>query len=93
MTSLPYALFLVVCDFGPGFGIGSTDITMNRSAAYDDFASAVEDGNPVAVWKIIGASEVFDITDTMAQEMHRIRAERGLEPLTFIRFAQEALTK
>ncbi|MFC3169257.1 hypothetical protein [Paracoccus fontiphilus] len=82
-TPMPPILYLVVQDFGPGFGIGSGDVTGSRDTAYDNFADAAESGRPVAVWEIAthGGLPVClkDATDTFERELQNVCIARDLD--------------
>jgi hypothetical protein len=82
-TPLPPILYLVVQDFGPGFGIGSGDATGDRDNAYDNFSAAVENGYPVAVWEIAthGGLPVStkDVTDAFERELQDVSIAHNLD--------------
>lgn len=83
MTPVSPVLFLVIRDHGAGFGIGSTDITESRDMAYDNFACAVDDGDPVAVWQIATHAGlpcgIKDVTDAFEREQQDVCIARGMD--------------
>lgn len=82
MTIMPASLYLVIRDYRP-IGIGSPDITDDRDLAYDHFTSAVDDGDPVAVWQIDTYGNIpvriTDQTDQFEHEMQEICIQRDLD--------------
>lgn len=83
MATLASTLYLVVRDYGPQHGLGSPDITGNEDQAYDEFSTAVDEGDPVTVWKIdTTGSEPYrltDVTDKFEHEMQEICIRRGMD--------------
>lgn len=90
MTELPATIYLVVRDFGPSLGIGSGDVSGCYSAAFDQFADAVESGEAVAVWEIdvTGANpqHITDATDFFEADFLRLSKRRGNDQTPAVRF-------
>lgn len=89
MAFLPPTLFVVVRDFGD-LGIGCGDATGDEFEAFDQFAEAVEERQPVMVLRIAttGADplHVTDATDEFERDLQDIAIERGLDWPSVIRF-------
>lgn len=86
---LPPLLFLVVREYG-ALGIGCSDATSCRDAAYDEFTCATDDGDPVAVWQIATHSglpiSITDVTDAFERELQDVCIARHLDWPEVIRF-------
>lgn len=82
MAQLPATLYLVVRNFGH-LGIGSGDICPAYGHAYDQFADAVEAGEPVTVWEIDVTGDqprqITDATDNFEADLLRTQRLRGLD--------------
>ncbi|MBM3605111.1 MAG: hypothetical protein FJX25_10245 [Alphaproteobacteria bacterium] len=81
-TPMPPILYIVLRDHGT-LGIGCSDPTSCRDSAYDDFASATDDGDPVAVWQIATAdglpTGITDVTDSFERELQEVCIVRDLD--------------
>ena len=92
MTALPDVLYVVIRHYGD-FGIGCGDASDNEYDAYDQFAEAVADGEPVCVMEIrTTGSEpmsIRDITDQMEEALTENDYAFGVEPKQIIRFKME----
>lgn len=92
MTALPDVLYVVIRHYGD-FGIGCGDASDNECDAYDQFAEAVADGEPVCVMEIrTTGSEpmsIRDITDQMEETLTENDYAFGVEPNQVIRFKME----
>ncbi len=81
-TPMPPILYIVVRDHGD-LGIGCSDPTSCWSSAYDDFACATDDGDPVAVWQIVTAdglpAAITDATDSFERELQEVCIARDLD--------------
>ena len=92
MTALPDVLYVVIRHYGD-FGIGCGDASDNECDAYDQFAEAVADGEPVCVMEIrTTGSEpmsIRDITDQMEEALTETDYAFGVEPKQVIRFKME----
>lgn len=89
MAALPLTLYVVVRNFGH-LGIGCGDATGDEFVAFDQFAEAVEDAEPVMVLRIAttGADplHITDATDEFERDLQAISVERGLDWPDVIRF-------
>ena len=92
MTALPDVLYVVIRHYG-AFGIGCGDASDNEYDAYDQFAEAVDDGEPVCVMEIrTTGSEpmsIRDITDQLEEALTETDYAFGVEPKQVIRFKME----
>ena len=92
MTALPDVIYVVIRHYGD-FGIGCGDASDNEYDAYDQFAEAVADGEPVCVMEIrTTGSEpmsIRDITDHMEEALTENDYAFGVEPKPVIRFKME----
>ena len=81
-TPMPPLLFIVVRDHG-ALGIGCSDPTSCRDAAYDDFTCATDEGDPVAVWQIATSGglpvSITDATDSFERELQEVCIARDLD--------------
>lgn len=81
-TPMPPLLFIVVRDHG-ALGIGCSDPTSSRDAAYDDFTCATDQGDLVAVWQIATSGgvpvSVTDATDSFERELQEVCIARDLD--------------
>lgn len=96
MASLPTTLYLIIRDYGDvvnrdrngkeyrlQIGLGNSDVASSFDAAFNCFADAVQDGDPVAVVRLdtIGSMVVGakDVTDEFEHEAQEIAVDRGLD--------------
>ncbi|WP_072296115.1 hypothetical protein [Paracoccus sp. SM22M-07] len=93
---LPAVLYIVIRDFGT-LGLGSSDPTADRDAAYDEFTFATDAGDPVGVWKITIAGglpvSTVDDTDSFERELQEVCIARGLDWPTVIRLEDNPAMK
>ena len=92
MTALPDVLYVVIRHYGD-FGIGCGDASDKEHDAYNQFAEAVADGEPVCVMEIrTTGSEpmsIRDITDQMEETLTENDYAFDVEPKQVIRFKME----
>jgi hypothetical protein len=77
--------FYIVATEYPRMGLGSAnDLTPSRDRAYDDYAEAVQDGQPARAFMLqfdveTNAFETAcEVTDEFHSELHSICADRGI---------------
>jgi hypothetical protein len=82
VTSLPSPLYLVVRHYG-FLGLGCCDVSDKYGDACNQFADAVESGEPVSVWEIDtdgrSPTRAADITDFVEREFLALQRRRGRE--------------